>query len=152
MEQKRIRARAIIVKDDKIVSMYRERNGRIFYTFPGGGMEGNETEVDCVKREVMEEFGLTVKPIKKLYTYENQNSVEHFYLAEWVAGEFGTGEGEEYQPDRNNGVYIPKFIEISQIPNLPLMPPEVATAFYNDYVENGEKVRNDVKFLKGEIK
>ncbi len=152
MENKRRRVRAIIIKDGKIVSMYREREDRIFYTFPGGGMEGTETEEGCVKREVMEEFGLTVKPIKKLYTYENQNSVEHFYLAEWVAGEFGTGEGEEYRPDRNNGVYIPKFIEISQIPNLPLMPPEVATAFYNDYVENGEKVRNDVKFLQGEIK
>ncbi len=152
MENKRRRVRAIIIKDGKIVSMYREREGRIFYTFPGGGMEGNETEEDCVKREVMEEFGLTVSPIKKVYTYESQSSVEHFYVVDWVSGEFGTGKGEEYQPDRNNGVYIPKFIEIKDIPNLPLMPPEVAMAFYEDFVENGEKVRDDVKFLLGEIK
>ena len=90
MNSKRIRARAIIVVDGKIVSMYRERADRVFYTFPGGGMEGDETEVDCVKREVWEEFGLVVNPIKKLYTYENQNSIEHFYLAEWVSGEFGS--------------------------------------------------------------
>ncbi len=152
MEEKRVRARAIIIHEGKIVSMYRERQGRIFYTFPGGGMEGNETEEECVKREVFEEFGLVVKPIKKVYTYENQNSVEYFYTAEWISGEFGSGEGEEYQENRNNGVYLPKFIEISEIPNLPLMPPEVASSFYEDYMKNGKTLRNDIKFIFGEIK
>ena len=152
MNSKRVRARAIIIIDGKIVSMYREIADRVFYTFPGGGMEGDETEVDCVKREVWEEFGLVVNPIKKLYTYENQNSIEHFYLAEWVSGEFGSGEGEEYQPDRNNGVYIPKFIEITDIPNLPLMPPEIAKTFYEDYTKDSVNIRNDVKFVVGEIK
>lgn len=152
MEEKRVRARAIIIHEGKIISMYREKQCRIFYTFPGGGMEGDETEEECVKREVLEEFGLVVRPIKKVYTYENQSSVEHFYLAEWISGEFGTGEGEEFQPDRNNGVYLPKFIEICEIPKLPLMPPEVATAFYEDYKKNGKDLRADVKFLVGEIR
>lgn len=39
MEEKRVRARAIIIHEGKIVSMYRERQDRIFYTFTGGGME-----------------------------------------------------------------------------------------------------------------
>lgn len=152
METKRNRGRAIIISEDKIVSMYREREGRNFYTFPGGGMEENETEEECVKREVLEEFGLIVNPIKKLYTYENKNSIEHFYLAEWVSGEFGSGEGEEYQENRNNGVYIPKLIRIDDIPNLPLMPPEVARAFYEDYINNGKSICDQVKFIDGEIK
>ena len=42
--EKRIRARAIIIHEGKIVSKYRERENMIFYTFPGGGMEGDETE------------------------------------------------------------------------------------------------------------
>lgn len=152
MEQKRIRARAIIIQDDKIISMYREISGRIFYTFPGGGTEGNETEEECVKREVFEEFGIVVRPIKKVYTYESQKSIEHFFLAEWLSGEFGTGQGEEYQENRNNGVYVPKLIVISKIPNLPLMPPEVAKAFFDDYMKNGKELRNDVKYFLGEIK
>lgn len=152
MTTKRIRARAIIIHDEKIMSMYRERQDRVFYTFPGGGMEGNESEHDCVKREVLEEFGIVVEPIKKLYVYENQNSIEHFYLAKWVSGDFGSGTGEEFQADRNNGVYIPKFIQIVDIPNLPLMPPEVATSFYEDYVKNGIKIRDDIKTIFGEIK
>ena len=31
MQEKRVRARAIIVNEDKIVTMYREKEGRVFY-------------------------------------------------------------------------------------------------------------------------
>ena len=152
MSEKRKRTRAIIYFGDKIATMYREKNDRIFYTFPGGGMEENESEEECVVREVMEEFGMTIKPLKKVYTYENQISIEHFYICEWISGEFGSGEGEEYQSDRNNGVYIPKLVNVSDIPSLPLMPPEVAKAFYEDYVKYGKMLNNKVKFVSGEIK
>lgn len=149
--EKKGRARAIIIMDNKIVAMYRERDGRIYYTFPGGGMENGETEVDCVKREVMEEFGLEVEPIKKVYSYENELSVEHFYIAKYVSGQFGTGEGEEYQEDRSRGVYIPKMVDINDIPNIPLMPPEIAKVFYEDYLANGEELRNDVLVVKANM-
>lgn len=152
MEEKRVRARAIIVHEGKIVSMYREREGRIFYTFPGGGKEGNETEEECVKREVFEEFGMIVNPIKKVYICEDQISISHYFVCEWIGGEFGTGKGEEFQEDRKNGVYIPKMIEISEIPNIPLKPSEVASLFYEDYIKNGKDLRNDVKFIFAEIK
>ena len=149
---KRVSVRAIIIYENKLVSMYREKGDRIYYTFPGGGKEENETELECAKREVLEEFGIFIEPIKKVYTYESSRSVEHFYLANWTGGEFGTGEGEEYQENQTNGVYIPKLIDILEIPNLPLMPPEVASVFYEDYSKNGKKLRNDVKFIDGEIK
>lgn len=145
--KKRVRARAIILQDEKLVSMYREREGRVFYTFPGGGIEDNETEEECVIREVFEEFGMIVEAIKKVYTYENDISVEHFYVCKHISGEFGSGEGEEYQENRNNGVYRPTLIDICDIPGLPLMPPEVALQFYKDYKNNGVELRDDVKLL-----
>lgn len=146
---KRTRVRAIIYSENKIVSMYREREGRIFYTFPGGGMEEGETEKQCVMREVFEEFGLNVRPVKKVYIYENERSVEHFYICEWIDGEFGTGKGEEFDENRNNGIYKPLLIDIAEIPSLPLMPPEIAKAFYEDFMTNGINLRNDVlKYFK----
>lgn len=148
MADKKTRVRAIIFVDDKIVSMYREREGRIFYTFPGGGLEGDESQKECVKREMMEEFGIVIEPIKKVYVYENKNGIEHFYICKWVSGDFGTGNGEEFDPTGNNGIYRPELIEIKKIPSLPLMPPEVATAFYNDYVKNGERLRDRVATFK----
>ena len=152
MQEKRQRARAIIFYEDKIISMYREREGRIFYTFPGGGMEDVESEEDCVKREVFEEFGIKVKPIKKVYISESQISISHYYICEWISGEFGTGKGEEYEENNTNGVYKPTMIKILDIPNLPLKPDEVAVTFYNDYIKNGKELRNDIKYMIGEIK
>ena len=153
VEVKRKRVRAIIFVEDKIVSMYREAYGRVYYTFPGGGMEDNETEEECVIREVFEEFGITVKPIKKVYVYENDRSLEVFYVCKWLSGEFGSGDGEEFHQQNNEkGIYKPTLIEISKIPSLPLMPPEVATAFFEDYTKNGKVVRNKVKVIKGTIK
>ncbi len=146
-EKKRKRARGIVFLDGKLVSMYREFQGRVFYTIPGGGMEEGETEEECVKREVFEEFGLVVEPIKKVYVYESETSIEHFYVCEYVSGEFGSGQGEEFQPDRNRGVYIPSLLEIENIPNLPLMPPEVAKAFVEDFKLRGKDLRDDVKHV-----
>ncbi len=146
-EKKRKRARGIVFLDGKLVSMYREFQGRVFYTIPGGGMEEGETEEECVKREVFEEFGLVVEPIKKVYVYESETSIEHFYVCEYVSGEFGSGQGEEFQPDRNRGVYIPSLLEIENIPNLPLMPPEVAKAFVEDFKSRGKDLRDDVKHV-----
>ena len=65
---------------EKLVSMYREFQDRVFYTIPGGGMEEGETLQECVKREVFEEFGFVVEPVKNVYIYESETSIEYFYL------------------------------------------------------------------------
>ena len=69
---------------------------------------------------------------------------EHFFVCKWISGEFGSGEGEEFQPDRNRGVYKPVLIKIADIPSLPLMPPEIATNLVADYELFGENLRDDV--------
>lgn len=146
--QKRIRSRAIIFKGDSIVAMYRENGGRKYYTFPGGGVEGDETLKQCVTREVFEEFGLVVEPTKKVYIYENERSVEHFYVCNWLSGNIGDGKGEEFDANRNNGLYVQTSIKIADIESLPLMPPEVAKALSKDYAKSGEFLRaNPVKIV-----
>ena len=145
---KKQRARAIIFFDNQIATMYREREGRIFYSLPGGGLEGNESEQEGVVREVYEEFGIVVEPIKKVYIYEYTTGEEHFYICKYISGEFGSGEGEEFGPEKNNGLYKPTKINIKDIPTLPLMPPEVAQALYEDYSKNKEDLRYDVLRLE----
>ena len=135
-----------------MVSMYREKEDRKFYTFPGGGLEAGETEEDCVRREVFEEFGLVVKPVKKVYIYESERSIEHFFLCDWISGKVGDGRGEEFQPDRNKGIYKQTTVEIAKIPNFPLMPPEVAAALIEDYNKNGPALRIRAKKIKGSFK
>lgn len=146
---KRISCRAIIIDNNKIVSMYREKGDRVYYTFPGGGKNEGETLEECVVREVIEEFGMTVEPIRLVYVYEDAKSLQYFYLCKWVSGEFGSGEGEEYQPDRNKGVYIPMFIALDNLTNLPLMPPEVRDVLFEDFKTFGSNLSNEIKNIEG---
>ena len=86
--QKRVSCRAIIFDNERMVSMYRENGDRVYYTFPGGGMEKNETEEECVVREVKEETGASAKIIKYIgktvYTFKGSsdivNKTVHWYL------------------------------------------------------------------------
>lgn len=146
--KQRIRCGGIVFIENKMVSMYREFNNRIYYTFPGGGLEENETEEQCVVREIEEEFGITVQPVKKLYTYNGKKGKEHFFLCEYISGSFGTGNGEEFQGTNIRGVYKPVLIEVKDIPNLPLLPPEVAKQFFEDFMQNGKTIRKNVLHIK----
>jgi ADP-ribose pyrophosphatase YjhB (NUDIX family) len=148
--EKRESCRAIIFDKNKMVAMYREKNNRVYYAFPGGGRNEGEDFLDCVKREVLEEFGIEVKPIREVYTYENDKTYQHFYLCDWVSGELGTGQGEEFQGDVSRGVYVPMLIENSKLSQISLMPPEVASALVNDLKTFGEKLDTKVKYIEGE--
>ena len=129
---KRESVRGIIFSKQKIVVMYREKNNRAYYTFPGGGRQEGESFEECVKREVTEEFGINIEPIREVYLYENEKTIQHFYLCEWKSGELGTGEGEEFQGDESRGIYVPMLVNLEILDKIPLMPPEVATALLYD--------------------
>ena len=146
--KKRVSCRAIIFDNERMVSMYREKDDKVYYTFPGGGIDENETEEECVIREVKEEFGIDVKPVKKVYIYEDEKTIQNFYLCDWLEGKLGSGEGEEFQEDRNRGVYIPSLIYVDKIQDLPLMPPMVAEQLNKDLKKYGYKLSNEIVTLK----
>lgn len=148
--EKRESCRAIIFNENKMVVMYREKNDRVYYTFPGGGMNVGETKEDCVTREVLEEFGINVKPIKEVYRYENDETIQHFFVCEWVNGNLGSGEGEEFQGDVTRGIYIPMLVEIERLSKIPLMPPEVTTQLIKDLNEFGYGLNKNIINIIGE--
>lgn len=140
---KRKSCRAVVFIDNKLVTMKRIKDGRLYYTFAGGGLEEGESHSTCVIRECVEEFGINVEPIRHLYTYENDKTIQYFYLCKYTSGKFGSGVGEEFMEDRNKGEYEPTLMSIGDILSLPLMPPEIAKAvaedgkdFYNNYNED----------------
>lgn len=53
-------ARAIIVRDDKVLMMYSQKYS--YYKFPGGGIDKGETPEQALVREVLEESGRVVIP------------------------------------------------------------------------------------------
>lgn len=59
IDEKTIRARAILINSNKRVLMCYS-NGLQHYEFPGGHLEESETLEDGLKREILEETGITI--------------------------------------------------------------------------------------------
>lgn len=59
---------AIIEKDGKILIAQRSEKMSLplKWEFPGGKIERNETEQDCIVREIREEFSIDIIPVKRL--------------------------------------------------------------------------------------
>ena len=140
-----IRVAGIVPINDGFVFMHRKnviRNKEYqeYYTFPGGHLEEGETLEEGVIREIKEEFGIDVKVIKKLYELENDklNMKEYFFLCEYIEGEFGTGDGEEFSNNpkyKDSGEYIPEVVAKESISELTLLPLEIKEKFVQDLQE-----------------
>ena len=50
--------RGIVIKDNTVLMLYSKNFND--YTFPGGGIKGNENHEECLKRELFEELGAQV--------------------------------------------------------------------------------------------
>lgn len=87
-EKIREASRAIIVKDGKILLTH-ELNTGVFMT-PGGGLEENETLTECCIRELKEETGYIVKPVKQFLKI-NEYCFETMYVSNYFICEI---EGE----------------------------------------------------------
>ena len=137
-----IRVAGIVPMNDGFVFMHRKnvirnKDYQEYYTFPGGHLEEGETLEEGVMREIKEEFGIHVKVVRKLYELENSrvNMKEYFFLCEYVDGEFGTGEGEEFSNNpeyKDSGEYIPEIVKRENILNLVLLPLEIKEKFLED--------------------
>ena len=141
----RIRLAGIIPMENGFAFMHRVgvQNHPIgdYYTFPGGGREGEETFEEGTVREVKEEFGIDVEIIEKLYEMEhpNKKTKEYFFLCKYIGGEFGTGTGPEFSGDpkyEHRGKYLPEIIERKDVENITLLPYEIRDKFIED-VKNG---------------
>lgn len=80
--------RAVIINDGKILMSYETKNDQ--WMIPGGGLEENETDEECVIREVAEECGLVIRSSPCVLEideyYEDCKWLNKYFLAE-VTGE-----------------------------------------------------------------
>jgi len=134
--EKRISARAIIIENNKIFLMFRRKNGRSFYAFPGGKKEDSETLEECVKRELIEELGIEIEPNELVYEYHSKSSIQYFFLSLYKDGIFGTGTGEEYDKNPKNNYYEPRQEYLYKLDELEIMPEEIKMQLIADIKSN----------------
>ncbi len=94
---------AIIVHDNKILAVQRGKNMSLplKWEFPGGKIEPNETEHDCIKREIREELNIEIEVKNRLtpsyFEYPNITIELIPYLAQYLSGEIVLAEHKGYQ-------------------------------------------------------
>ena len=122
----RNRGSVVIIENNKVALIQRNRDGTVYYVFPGGGIEHGEAPEAGAKREAYEELGVEVK-IHECIAKVEYNGTQYFFRAEITDGIFGTGQGEEYiDQTRERGTYLPMWVEISSLSSLDVRPREVA--------------------------
>ena len=77
MTETKVRAGALIVEDNKLLLV--NGKGRKEFWTPGGKIEENETEEDCLKRELEEELGVQLVSYK-FYKEYLRKSFYHDYM------------------------------------------------------------------------
>jgi len=107
-----------IFRDGKILLTRRANDPKgVRWTFPGGRIESNETIVEALKREILEETGLTIEIAGSAGVREMlhaQSGHGHFiilpFAARWVSGEVTLNdelaEARWFDPDETRGLMV----------------------------------------------
>ena len=133
------RVRAIIIKDNKVLTIKRTKPEGIFWVFPGGGVEERETNEDALIRECKEELGVDVKIDDLFMELDSKVSKtlghrEYFYFCDIRGGKLGSGNGPEFHKDTLYvGKYDIEWIDIDSLKNINLRPAEIKDLICNRY-------------------
>jgi len=122
------RAGIILIADDCLALMERHKQGRHYFSFPGGGVDEGETDEQAAIREAWEELGIRVEVLQKAAEVVRENKRKQiFFLVKQVGGVFGTGTGEEYdEPNPEHGTYHPMWMPMDDVLNQNVVPHELA--------------------------
>ena len=110
--QTRIGCRAIIIKDNKILLSYEANNDQ--WELPGGGLEIDEKNKECVIREAKEETGYIVNAKEKVLEidefYEDVKYVSRYFICEIISED----EKELTEAEKEEGLE-PRWLPINEI-------------------------------------
>ncbi len=136
----RIRAVAIVIKNNQLLVLFRRKDGKEYFTFPGGGVESGENIEDAAIRELKEETSIEAKIKKLLYHHIYDDDTEHyFYLCDYMSGIPKLGDNSEEKIRNLSGnFYEPRFVNIDNLKNLLLYPLEIRDWLIED-------LKNDFK-------
>jgi len=115
-------ARGIIIHDDQLLVMERWRDGLHYFSIPGGGIEPGETSEQTVVRELAEETGCVVRPVREIYLLTLQDGSEsHIFLCDYVSGtpHLPVDSPEAQEPASNR--FEPRWMSLAELADAPFL-------------------------------
>lgn len=125
-EKERIASRGLIVENGKILLSHELNTG--VYMSPGGGLEEGETLEDCCIRELKEETGYEVRPIKH-FVVINEYCFETLYVSNYfICEKLGESKQALTEIEIEHGI-TPEWVEL-----------EKALEIFGDYASKREDI------------
>jgi 8-oxo-dGTP diphosphatase len=106
----------VVVRDGRMLVIRRSRSvvAPLIYCFPGGGIEGNESEEEALIREFREEVGALFRPVRRLWQCRTSWKVDLV----WWLGELAPGEELAANPDEVESIHWFTPEEMMRLPDL----------------------------------
>jgi ADP-ribose pyrophosphatase YjhB (NUDIX family) len=133
-------ARAIILKDDHILVMHRNKFGQEYDVLVGGGVDIGESTEEALLREIQEETGVAVSRPKLVFV-ENAGEpygVQYIYLCNYVSGELVLDPNSIEAKIDAMGInrYVPMWRKLEDLNDLPFKSEALKQAILEG-VKNG---------------
>jgi ADP-ribose pyrophosphatase YjhB (NUDIX family) len=117
--------RAIIIKDNKLLVMHRNKFGHQYYTLVGGGIKSGETPQHTLVREIREETSLHATHARHVFTEEagDPYGTQYIFLCA-VADNDGTVKllptaDEAHINALGKNLHTPMWLPLQDLPNVP---------------------------------
>ncbi|HSX46680.1 MAG TPA: NUDIX domain-containing protein [Patescibacteria group bacterium] len=119
----RIAVRAIVIKDDQLLVMHRNKFGTEYDTLPGGNVEIGETHEQALFREIDEETTVTIADPHLVFLEHagDPYGEQYIFLCRYVSGEpqLRNDSEEELIHRKGQNLYVPGWVKLSDLPSKP---------------------------------
>ena len=95
---------AIIQNEDSQILITRRKKGKHLegmWEFPGGKIEKNETDQECLEREILEELSINVSTqnhfVDVNHDYSTKKILLKSYIAKYVSGQISLTDHDKYE-------------------------------------------------------
>lgn len=132
--------RAIIVSDDSILVMKRDKFGKQYYTLIGGHVELDESLDKALFREIHEETMIHVAKPQLVYIQETDRpyGTQYVYVCQYVSGVPMLHPDSDERKINAGGqnIYTPMWLPINQLGKVEFLPSELQQRILAD-LQNG---------------
>lgn len=114
----------IVIKNSKILLIFRVKKGYEYYVFPGGHRQKGEKGEDTVIREIEEETAIKTMNPKLVFEFKNysRDNYDFYYICEWEKRDKPRLNGEEAVRNCKENSFEPMWVDVSKIPALNILP------------------------------